>query len=133
MSHHGTYAQYQKHRKAGEPPCEPCLIAAREYMKGYRRKNVDQPLVAAIQAEGFAEGVKAVRDAVAAPNLHDDSCCSFGCTLMHSSGWENTRRIRIALGYDPDDGPPPPYRCDGTCNCVVAPFLAAIDALKEGK
>ena len=67
--------------------------------------------------------------AVSAPTLHDDACCSNGCTLMHSSEWEATRRIQIALGFPLSEEPPPPYRCDGSCNCTAAAFIAAIDAL----
>ena len=64
MSAHGTYAMYQKHRKAGEPPCDPCVIASREYMRGYRRRTVDQPLVAAIRAEALAQARTAVSIAI---------------------------------------------------------------------
>ena len=64
MSDHGTYAMYQKHRKAGEPPCDPCVISSREYMRGYRRRTVNQPLVAAIRAEALAEAREAVAAAM---------------------------------------------------------------------
>jgi hypothetical protein len=64
MSDHGTYAMYQKHRKAGEPPCDPCVIANREYMRGYRRRTVDQPLVAAIRAEALTDAREAVAAAM---------------------------------------------------------------------
>ena len=69
--------------------------------------------------------------AVSAPTLHDDACCSNGCTLMHSSEWEATRRIQIALGFPLSEEPPPPYRCDGSCNCTAAAFIAAIRAREE--
>ena len=36
---HGTYAMAQRHRRRGEKPCTPCLIAQREYMRAYREKN----------------------------------------------------------------------------------------------
>lgn len=39
---HGTYAMALRHRKAGEKPCTPCLIAQREYMREYRAKNGTQ-------------------------------------------------------------------------------------------
>lgn len=32
----GTYSGYQKHKRRGEPACEPCTIANREYHREYR-------------------------------------------------------------------------------------------------
>ena len=93
------------------------------------------------QRKSYEQGQRDEREAciaaVSAPTLHDDSCCSNGCTLMHSSEWEATRRIQIVLGFPLSEEPPPPYRCDGSCNCTAAAFIAAIDALttrgKEGR
>lgn len=36
---HGTYARAQRHRKAGEKPCEPCREAYNAYMREFRRRN----------------------------------------------------------------------------------------------
>ena len=36
---HGTYAAYQRHRKAGLPPCEECRAAATEYARERRRAS----------------------------------------------------------------------------------------------
>ena len=35
----GTWGGNQRHRKAGEKPCGPCLDAARRYMQEYRNRN----------------------------------------------------------------------------------------------
>ncbi|MFE4229160.1 hypothetical protein ACFRJ8_14875 [Arthrobacter sp. NPDC056886] len=35
----GTYAAYRRHHQAGEPPCEPCTTANREYRANLRRAN----------------------------------------------------------------------------------------------
>lgn len=79
---------------------------------------------------GYLDGLWMAREAVQARPLHDDSCCSRGCHGMHSQAWEDSRRIFIALGYPTDSMPPPPdWRCDGTCNCIAAPFADAIDQL----
>lgn len=34
---HGTYTGYGRHRQAGEPPCEPCREAVRQYQRARRR------------------------------------------------------------------------------------------------
>lgn len=36
---HGTYAGAQLHRKCGERPCFPCMLAARDYMREYRKRR----------------------------------------------------------------------------------------------
>ena len=56
----GTYAGYQRHRRAGEVPCKACCAAYATYQREYRRRKVSQPLVAAIYAEGWADAVKAM-------------------------------------------------------------------------
>lgn len=38
----GTSGGYQRHRKAGEEPCDSCRDANRRYMSGYRDKNPDK-------------------------------------------------------------------------------------------
>jgi hypothetical protein len=38
----GTHGGYQRHKRAGEVPCDPCLDANRRYMQEYRRKNPDK-------------------------------------------------------------------------------------------
>lgn len=76
-----------------------------------------------------AEALREAREAVSAPTLHDDACCSRGCTRMHSDLWEQAQRIHAALGFPVTQDDPPPPECDGSCNCTAAPFIAAIDAL----
>lgn len=39
MTDCGTYAGYQAHRKANEEACTPCLVANREYLRDYRKRN----------------------------------------------------------------------------------------------
>ena len=97
----------------GPEPCSGCVSLRRAFSQGQRDER------------------EACIAAVSAPTLHDDACCSNGCTLMHSSEWEATRRIQIALGLPLSEEPPPPYRCDGSCNCTAAAFIAAIRAREE--
>lgn len=35
----GTYAAYRRHHATGEPVCEPCATANREYRANLRRQN----------------------------------------------------------------------------------------------
>ena len=35
----GTYGGAQRHKRAGEPLCEPCRLAYRDYMRDYRSKT----------------------------------------------------------------------------------------------
>jgi hypothetical protein len=35
---HGTDSGYQRHIKAGEPPCRPCKDAHAAYMRSYHRQ-----------------------------------------------------------------------------------------------
>jgi len=109
---------------------------ASEYERGRvdecaQRTLVYGNLLAAERQQGVSDEREACIAAVSAPTLHDDACCSNGCTLMHSSEWEATRRIQIALGFPLSEEPPPPYRCDGSCNCTAAAFIAAIRAREE--
>lgn len=39
MGDHGTYAGFQRHRKARESPCDPCRLARNEYYAEYRRRR----------------------------------------------------------------------------------------------
>lgn len=41
MDRCGTYAGWNRHQKAKTPPCEPCRLAQRIYMREYRSKNPD--------------------------------------------------------------------------------------------
>ena len=36
---HGDYAGYQRHRKAGEDPCQPCQDASNAYGQNYRARR----------------------------------------------------------------------------------------------
>jgi hypothetical protein len=35
----GTYGAYQRHRKAGEEPCQPCRDANAQYTREFRRSR----------------------------------------------------------------------------------------------
>lgn len=37
---HGTRAAYQRHLRAGEPPCQACREACAEYTRDYRAGNI---------------------------------------------------------------------------------------------
>ena len=110
----------------------PALIArVREDERGKTIVSYDLMKQRKSYEQGQRDEREACIAAVSAPTLHDDSCCSNGCTLMHSSEWEATRRIQIVLGFPLSEEPPPPYRCDGSCNCTAAAFIAAIRAREE--
>lgn len=38
----GTYAGYQRHKKAGDTSCEPCRTAAADYMRHYRARHPEK-------------------------------------------------------------------------------------------
>jgi hypothetical protein len=37
----GSYSGYQRHRRRGQQPCEPCREASRVYMAGLRARRPD--------------------------------------------------------------------------------------------
>lgn len=39
----GTYPGYQRHRKSGEPACDPCRHACARYRDGLRRQKAYPP------------------------------------------------------------------------------------------
>ena len=38
MAEHGTYAQLQQHRRAGEEPCDACRQAGSDYTREWRQR-----------------------------------------------------------------------------------------------
>ena len=72
------------------------------------------------------------RGAVLGPLMHDDACCSNGCTEQHWTEWDSRQRGLAALGLPVADvSTRPPSRCDGSCNCIAPPYAAAIDRLAQ--
>ena len=108
---HGTYGMYQRHRKSGEEACDPCKAACRAYMKDFRRRKGNQPLAAALIAEGRLLGLTEARDAVA--NL------PVVLVAVHDSKHLNTQGMRPC--EEPDDYPH---------GLVQVSAMTAIDALR---
>ena len=46
----GTYGGYQKHRRQGEPACEPCRKANANYHRGYRASGAE-PYLKSLEVE----------------------------------------------------------------------------------
>jgi len=51
----GTPAGRVVHRRFGEPSCQDCLDAAKNYMRAYRRRQGRQPVVRRIKHETYTE------------------------------------------------------------------------------
>ena len=76
------------------------------------------------------ETLREARAAVLGPLMHDDSCCSRGCTEQHWTEWDSHQRLLAAIGLPVADlSTRPESRCDESCNCIAAPFAAALDSL----
>jgi len=95
------------------------VVLAADYDTALAQRDAARDIAARLEGE-----LARVREAISAPSMHEDSCCSRGCAGMHSLDWASAANALRMVGLDV--GPMPEPRCDESCNCLAREFIDAL-------